>query len=301
MNASKTLKHSIAALAVALMAVACASCANKGPAVTVVTFTVGKTELVRGKEPPRQLRTGETLKKGDLIITGDSSEVTIQAGDRILIKVLPNSAVTLSSLLESGECSLHQERGRIASKSKKLMRDERYLIQNRTTVAAVRGTEFMVAFERGVSRVAVAEGRVEVTKIDSRESRLIAAGGKAVISGGFDKAPLETIDSLYIKKVSIVPFVDNLNTIDGESVKEIEKGFRPEEKKIDEKIEKLLAVSFNELLKKHGKIDVVRLYSGKVIRGIIMERGEEIIILTPGGTVSVPRVKVQKTRVVTAL
>jgi len=301
MNTGKTWNHSVAGLAAAVIALACLSCTKEGPPVTVVTFTVGTTHLVRENEPPRRLCTGETLNKGDRIITGENSEVAIQAGGTILIKVLPNSAVALSSLLESGRCSLFQERGKILSKSKKLMKGESYLVHNRTAIAAVRGTEFMVTFERGVSSVAVAEGRVEVTKIETGERRFIGEGGKAVISDAFDRVPLQKVDFLYIKKVSIVPFVDDLKDIDVESAKEIEKGFRPEEKRIDAEIEKLLSVSLIEMLKMYGKIDVVKLYSGKTIRGIITERGEEIVILTPGGTVSVPRVKVQKTMVVTAL
>jgi len=49
------------------------------------------------------------------------------------------------------------------------------------------------------------------------------------------------------------------------------------------------------LKEKYGRIDVVTLFTGRVIKGVIISRGNSFSIITPDGVISVDASKIMKT------
>jgi len=54
-------------------------------------------------------------------------------------------------------------------------------------------------------------------------------------------------------------------------------------------------MSMEEIRSRYGRIDVVTLYSGRVIRGAIVSRGASVGIITPSGMVSIRANEIRQT------
>ncbi len=145
----------------------------------VVTDAGGAAEVRRdGSVQP--LRRGLQLQPGDVISTGANGRVSLGRG-REFIVVSPASRLSIPTAAQQdgGRTQIFQHLGRAL-----------YDIERRATphfgvrtphvVAVVRGTTFTVSVdeEKGC-RVAVSEGRVEVSSHDGRISRLVDPGMQA--------------------------------------------------------------------------------------------------------------------------
>ncbi len=131
-----------------------------------VNFIAGEVFIVTEGNKAKA-KVGDAVKKGNTIETGAKSMVDIYFGTNV-IKILEKSSVRIDQLVtviatNSEKSEFYVERGRLFSKvARKLAKGETYRIKTPTTIAAVRGTEFLVAEEGDKSNIACLDGQVAV-------------------------------------------------------------------------------------------------------------------------------------------
>ena len=141
--------------------------------ISVLSILEGKALILKaGTDNWTEAKTGQTVKKGDVIRVDDDSRVEItffegstielQAGTEIKV-----NAQFLSKNEISTTISLEQELGKTISRVKKLADPaSRYEISTPSGVAAARGTIFVVDVnEYGITNVINEEGSVFVVKL----------------------------------------------------------------------------------------------------------------------------------------
>ena len=131
-----------------------------------VNFVTGDVFLVQdGKKAKANI--GDKVSQGMKIETGKNAMVDIYFGENA-IKVLSGSVVEVKQLVtaisDNGEkTDLYLEKGKLFSKvAKKLRKQDSYQIKSPTTIAAVRGTDFLVSDDGKKGNVATLDGLVEV-------------------------------------------------------------------------------------------------------------------------------------------
>lgn len=166
------------------------SCKEKPGVVKLegmVNFTTGNVTIKSGSGETAA-KAGDVVAEGSTIITGPGSVADIYFNENV-IRILEKSTVVIRELFQEAGSSkefteLYVEEGRVFSKvARKLVPGEKYQVTTKTTVAGVRGTEFIVEETEEGSRIACIEGIVAVKKADEDDSKLInlEAGNEAVI------------------------------------------------------------------------------------------------------------------------
>lgn len=114
------------------------------------------------------------------IITKEKSSLDILLFDGSIIRVYQKTRLTVKSLLatsdDTEDSQLKLTSGKIFVKSTKLPKNRNIRVETATTVAGVRGTEFLVVQEEEDSRIIVGEGMVEAEKTDGTEKTNVNPG-----------------------------------------------------------------------------------------------------------------------------
>ena len=153
----------------------------------IVNFITGDV-LLKSSSGESKAKVGDFVSEGVTVITGIGSAVDIYFNENV-IRILEKSTVEIRELYQdsgSGNefTGLFVEEGKVFSKvARKLAPGEKYQVITKTTVAGVRGTEFLVEETDEGSRIACIEGAVAVKKVDEDDSKLISieAGNEAVL------------------------------------------------------------------------------------------------------------------------
>lgn len=307
---SARLMGGAAAFALVLIAVSAAltlqhAVFDRGPLVIargVVTFKAGSALLSREGEAAREAAIGDVVTGGVTVETGAMSRLNIQVGDAAVISIQPDTRVRLSSLFEKGEALLDLEGGSLLSRLKALRGRSSYAIRTRNCYAAVRGTEFSVAYDGAATTVAVKEGSVMVSHLDARSGKIlkerpVESGNTAVIRGTLEVNPISGMESLELERISVTPFLDDVEEMSREDLVEEAKLQEKREEAIQKKINAGLGVlTLDEIREQYGQVHEIRLYNGRVYLGAILSRGGIFTIQTTRGIVRVPAAKIMKTR-----
>ncbi|MBN1533578.1 MAG: FecR domain-containing protein [Spirochaetes bacterium] len=121
---------------------------------------------------------GDAVKEGSVVVTGNRSIVNIAYGENI-IRVMENSTVAITKALvdraagtEQSEFSVRD--GKLFARvGKKLSRGDLFLVKTPTTVASVRGTNFLISTSKGKSSVSCLNGTIEVKKADDPDAEAV--------------------------------------------------------------------------------------------------------------------------------
>jgi hypothetical protein len=147
--------------------------------ILVITSKSGQVSFLRGDmELPGEI--GSLLIPGDKISTESSSFVDLELPGGALLRIKPESEVSITSLLsaEGLQVEFQLNRGKIHSKIKnKLKPKESFRIKTPTMVAGVRGTDFSVSGEES-GKVMVLEGSVGIESTTSSEEVYVDSGKK---------------------------------------------------------------------------------------------------------------------------
>ncbi len=137
------------------------------------TFVIGKVTLERAGEPARALLHKEELKHGDVVKTGPESLLVIQIGEDSVIKIESGTTVSMGLFLDKGNSQFYVDQGRIYSRVRNLSKESTFKVYTKTSLAAVRGTEFSVSSRNNGAVIAVNDGAVAVQKIaDGKETKV---------------------------------------------------------------------------------------------------------------------------------
>ncbi len=152
---------------------------------SIVSYLEGETVILRGNTRI----TGEiglVLLEGDRIETGPDSLAILELEGRGVLKLRENSSLQLNDLGDNMSVSLSL--GGLFSRIRRLS-GRGYQVRTPNVSAAVRGTEFFVAYGRVIEEEAdiwlcVNEGSVEVFVDESGDSALVEEGeGINILSG----------------------------------------------------------------------------------------------------------------------
>ncbi len=273
------------------------SCAKKDSRA-VVSFFAGDAVIERGAEASRSLAVGEELKNGDRIKTGARSFVMVKIGDDINLRIGENSETVLSSIDKSSGREIFLTNGKVLSWVDKLRKGDEYRVKTSTAIAAVRGTKFLTEHSAGKSIVAVGEGKVKVTGIKKDEEKMVETAHTVVVDEIMEERDITPVEQLEIKRFEAVAAIEKVGKsgegvtdVNAKEALEIEDAINRE----IEQIEKNRNMTMEEIRTHYGRIDVITLYNGRVIRGAIVSRGAAVRIITPGGIISVRANEIRQT------
>lgn len=273
------------------------SCTPKSvPAKTAIISFIGTVEITRGAEAARPVVLGEELKQGDIIKTGQASFLVFNIGETATARIQADTSVTLSNITDMANIDINLTKGGVLNKVNKLAKGGTYKISTPTVVASVRGTVFSANVDEGTNTVAVKNGTVDVTLKEKNESLSLKDGKTAVIKETIVERPIDTVEDIVLENMSTLPI--EINVDDREKSDQLNQQIIEKDKEINKKIEgKLIPKTLAEIKEKYERIDEVLLYSGKTIKGVIIERGSYYKILTTSGYINIPAKQVRNTKV----
>lgn len=291
--------YKLSAMAISLLSAVMLinSCAPETVSVkTAIISFMGSVEITRGTEPARQVVLGEELKQGDIIKTGPASFMVFSLGETATARVQPDSSVTLSNITDMSNINLDLTKGGVLNRVNKLSRGGNYRINTPTVVASVRGTVFSAYYEEGTNTVAVKNGNVNVEMKDKNETVSLKDGNTAVIKDGIVQRPIEEVEAIVLENMTVLPI--KIDIEDRAQSEKLNQQIIEKDIEINKQLEiKGIPKTLSEIKEKYERIDEVLLYSGRIIRGVIVERGASYRILTTSGYVEIPAKQVRNTKV----
>ncbi len=292
-------------LAICMIIITMSSCSKKKVGATaIVVMTNGTVEKISSQTNAVPLRLKDALVKGDIIKTGPESFAVIQIGDDILARIQPDSSVEIKTLFDQENTEIFLEKGQIISVVKKISKENSYNIKTPTALAAVRGTQYSISFYKGRSVLAVKEGKVQLSAIDSKEKNkelMVETGNTVIISADMAKRPINDFESLEIDKMKNFASITGDDLQNDKIFEDLAKKAQDDDKRITEEILKRggpIPATTEEMLKKFGRLNDVTLYSGKRYTGVILEHGEMKKIMTVEGIVSVPSKQIRFNKII---
>jgi hypothetical protein len=186
---NKTLIITVAII-LALIAGFAIMLAPPSAATAILYIESGTVEVDQGKG--WQSATNEMkLNVGDSIKTGNG-EATLILLEGEVMQLEPNTEITLD-LVSKKKISLTQKSGETWNKVTKISGVREYQVTTPTTVATVRGTEFLL----GMGDMEVAEGNVEFERMSDKKKMMVGALNKATA----DTMTMEKMDSADMAKM----------------------------------------------------------------------------------------------------
>jgi len=229
----------------------------------LVNFVSGEVYLMSA-EKKNEAKVGDVVTQGMKIITGSKSVVDIYFGENA-VKVLENTVVEVRQLVTNLESNSEQtklfiEKGETLSKiTKKLSKSDEYVIQTPTTIAAIRGTDFMVSELGNKARVSCLDGKVVVKDATVEQSEYVEvnAGEEVEVDPG---KPLNVKELDAANKQRIQNILKDIK----EMQQDIRKRFEEEREKIREQV-KDMRKQTKEAVEKQRAEDLQRVEDQKAL------------------------------------
>jgi len=297
MNSKKLLKRAvfIGAAAAAAMIISCAKEAKKEFFICFYTGTVEQTR----NGAPVTLEVKGAVQEGDVFTVGEKSTLILQSSDGIVIRCESNTEAVISSINDVTKREITLNKGKLLSSVDKLTKGHGYAVKTPTAVASVRGTQFLTEFDGAKSIVAVGRGVVSVKRTaGAADEKLTEKGNTAVVEAEKEIVELREVnkvETLELAKLEKTPVVVDVEKKTPAEVKDLFKDTEKTDEEINSQMEEVSGLSPAEMKAKYGRIDVITLYSGRVIQGVIISRGESYRVLTTNGTINVKAKDVRRT------
>ena len=296
----KFVKLSAFVFLILVIAAGCKKAETKSALDLYVSFFTGQVTIQRnGVVVPTQIKT--PLQNGDTITTDDKSFMIIQGNDGLQVRIENGSQIKLSlDTTENGKI-VSLFKGSVLSKVNKLVKNSSYKVTTATMTAAVRGTQFLIKYDGTVTAVAVGEGKVAVNNNTTVEPIVIEAGNAAVSVSNEKELELRenNTDEIFdLKNFEEVPVIDE---IEDKTVEEIQKEFgevvkaKEEVKAVEEEKKKSEFESYDDLKATYGRLDVITMFNGRVIKGVIVKRGAIYTVQTLKSKISVNEKDIRRT------
>lgn len=276
------------------------SCAKETKNELFVSFFTGSVTQVRnGAQVAVEVK--GLGKEGDIFTVGEKSTLILQSSDGLVIRFESNTEAVISSINDVTKREISLNKGKVLSSVEKLQKGHGYAVKTPTAVASVRGTQFLTEFTGTKSIVAVGKGVVNVKRTaGAPDEKLVEKGNSAVVET--EKAIVELrevnkVETLELSKLENTPVVQEVEKKTPDELKQIFNEIEKTEVEINEQIKEETGLTPAEMKTKYGRIDVITLYSGRTIQGVIISRGESYRVLTTNGPISVNAKDVRRTDV----
>jgi hypothetical protein len=240
-NIRTVILHASLAAAISLSAV---TACKKEAAVhrPIALFVVGTVTIERPGEQPRAVAHKDELRTGDSLSTGPRSLLVVQFGPESLVEIEAGSKVRLSSYVKEGVTRFELEQGGIFSRVHRLTKNTGYEVQTRTSIAAVRGTEFRVTTDNGGSVVAVNSGSVAVGRItrenEVKDEQKVEEGKAAVVNNAVTTRPMTDSEKKEFADFEKIKPVENIEGASESDLKKLEDEYRKNTAEVEETGEK---------------------------------------------------------------
>ena len=264
----------------------------------LVIYASGETTRTDARGESAPLNTGQFVERGDRIITGDKSAVIIQIGDSIMVRLQPKTELTMDTLLDSPETGLSLNSGSVLARITKLKAGNSFSVKTPTVVASVRGTAFSVSTGE-TDTVAVTEGTVAVKILKTGEELPVHEGSSLDIAEKIKERPVTEQERLEINRILRMEFTFIKEDNPPPDYNILAEQVRMIDTETDTAIQKLSANALprtvEALKSRYGFINLITLYTGEQIRGVIVSRGAMVKIAVPGGYRSIPAGSIKNT------
>ena len=165
------------------------------PGSGIINFLAGEVFIIKDGNKV-SAKAGDMITGGMSVETGAGSEAEIYFGENA-IKVLEKTFFTVNDIVQNltqntDKTELYVQNGKLfSSVRKKLTKDSTYVVKTPTSIAGVRGTEFIVSEENGKGNIACSDGKVAVQDASKPESTAveISAGQEVDVIPGADLKP----------------------------------------------------------------------------------------------------------------
>lgn len=302
---------------------------NDEPLHGIVTFTYGNLKINN-----QGASVGNRVKENDCLKTSDNSLAVVQISQTAVITLRSNTELKFNNLAvkndTSQDISLYQNSG--STFHKVIKKGTAYSVKTPTVTASVRGTSFNVIIGEGSSRVSLLNGKVNVASQVEKLNEVVLNPGEYVDAAqdkisDISRIPADDAEKLtQLDSISAVADADKLTPqktdtgippvydVIPESVKEnlLKDDVRdkPADKTGSEKKGEYIpdTKAVKALIKKENRtvediktvfnrIDEITLFSGRVIKGAISERGEKYSVITTDGVMNISEKEIQRVRV----
>ncbi|MCL2154986.1 MAG: FecR family protein [Leptospirales bacterium] len=170
----------------------------------IINFLTGDVSIVLN-DNTEKANVGDKIIQGMTILTGTKSVVDIYF-ESCVIRVLENSSVAMKELIKNLAdnkelTELYVKNGKMFTQvTRKLTEKEKFKISTPTSVAGVRGTEFLVDEDNGKSKISCVEGTVAVRDALEDDSSFIdVENGKAA---SIESGKPITVDDLSEEEIN---------------------------------------------------------------------------------------------------
>jgi len=269
-----------------LITVLISSCSeNHAPFRAEVTFITGTLKINN-----IDASIGNTVIKDDILKTGVKSEATIQVTDTAVISLKADTELRFENILLNNDDTrtISMELNRGTTLHNVLKKGTEYSVKAPTSVASVRGTIFEVSENDSKTFISVESGTVSVKKLSGKIKKNNSFtegqrnGSEEIILTAGQSLELYSEKQRPDKKTAVrnLPAVKRTSSIINNNKKDIKKVYTTE--KMEEETTEIEA-------KTSRNVDRITLYSGEIITGTILERGETYSINTVDGIKKISR------------
>ncbi|MEQ8350071.1 MAG: FecR family protein [Leptospiraceae bacterium] len=161
--------------------------------VARITFMSGDVQVKVG-DAMSTAEKGQILKSGSEITTGPGASAELFFKDMGIVRVGADSVISVDSVA-ANEVNLGLKSGNAGMFLKKIRADDEFSVHTPTSVAAVRGTAFLVTVDsEDQSRIALFDGAIEVSDRDGKSIVMDKKGEVTVRSGeGIDGSDIQPL------------------------------------------------------------------------------------------------------------
>lgn len=291
----------------------------------VITFTYGYFKI-----NDKYAGVGDRVFTNDILETDTNSFAVVQISQTAVITLHSKTKLKLNKLVidkdKSQIIELYLEKGNIFNKL--IKKGTGYSVKSITSTASARGTSYEVISDGNKNKINLLSGKLYIKKIENAANINLTPGinkpnstgeielqsGQAVVIDANEIFQSVTLEKTEIDVLSdynsfnVIEDVENtipqLNTIPvmiKQDVLNKEKyqnfSLIKDENTVQSLIKKKKR-TIEEIKGVFGRTDEIILYSGKVIKGAIIERGEKYSILTPERVIKISAKDIQSVRVV---
>jgi hypothetical protein len=274
----------------------------------LLIFKSGNVSLKRTNGETIHPQIKENIFPGDTIITGKNSCAVFQLDNLGVFRVFEKTNLILSSKIMQGSIpSLNLPNGSVFSKIIKLKKKQRFSVKTPTSVAAVRGTEFMVSNQNNNSKTYVSKGKIELKLVPKKaqeedapedkksETKVLTAGKMAFINikNKIKTRNLKKVEKLVLEKSSVWEYKKNIKKQKVEKIVKVNTANVKKEKVFEKKIITVQEAGLTPLqkLKKKGKVlTKLHLTDGSKLIGTVYAQDENVLKLDTGeGKIEIPK------------
>ncbi len=259
----------------------------------IVAYT-GDVKISRG-ETDIEVSLKGAVEKGDRIASGDSSGLLFRFESGSIVRALSSTALEVE---ETGSIiRLALGKGGVLSRHRSSDRGIVYEVHTEDASVTVKGTEFGVIIKEGVTSVLVAQGAVEVKHKPSGEVYTLQKGEACEVKSGMSARALEAEEQALMSRFAEFDLTLSVDSMSDAELESLNEKIKEHEKK-PEAEKKSSRLTLEEIKSRYGRIDVVTLYNGRVIRGAIISRGAVVRVVTVNGTVTVQAKDIKGTDII---